>query len=227
LFGEGPTVLLDRHGRKTLQVDGVRLFAKRSDGALASDFRAQVRNISDAPLALITLEVSIRTPNGNTYSFEVPNVCYRFPCENGSTHEAWRAFLSPYPYTADGISSVDIAIKSGVRLVRGRGLTATGLFANDPGCLKDYRAARLMTGVALRKKLAEIAEYGCGVFLDKPTHVTLDGKITEAGAPVSFVDDGFVLGFGPSTLAFRRGWVVPSLLANSEVLLQEDIGLQQ
>jgi len=36
-------------------------------------------------------------------------------------------------------------------------------------------------GVALRKKLAEIAEYGCGVFLDKPTHVTLDGKITEAG----------------------------------------------
>jgi hypothetical protein len=190
------------------------------------EFTGFMRNVSGADLLQAAIVGSLEKTDGTVIRFPV------FPerdIPKDLAGPVGYAFSRPWPFSAGEIKSVRFVLERAQRNISRDGFHAKVTFiAKDEGCLKDYLAARSLEGIALRKAIKELIEYGCGFIPELPLGLeilrrkTIEKDATKiAVALVSLRDERALLPPGSIPAA---GWVPIDELISGEILATEEIG---
>lgn len=222
----------DRNGAVVLIVDNVKMFRYseyfKED---IPDFQGTVKKVSDDRLFGVSICGIVHRKDGGTVKFDL---AIEDDSKRGWTHKAIYPFRRPWPFQPADFDSVEFMLDRAQRLTTEEGLHVAGFIAKDEGCLKDYLATESLAGVTLRKKLAELLEYGCGFVADPPLAATISegskktfgvGAKKVAVIKVFLLDEGSALGRERSRHAFEFGWVPVAALTPGPVLTREEIGV--
>ena len=235
----------DRNGALVLSVANVKLF-RYSDyfKKEIADFQGTIKNLSGESLLRVSITGIVHKKDGSVVEF-TPDVCRSPPslpprplydCDENSIYDSRCPFGQPSPFTSAEFESLNFRLDSAERIRRTDGFHVSGFIAKDEGCFSDYLATRSLTGVALRKKLVELVEYGCGFVLDRPLQakpVEFTKKAFGTGPKkvvailVSLFDERLLVGNpkDPSPYSTEFGWVLVSALDPGPVLTTEQIGV--
>jgi hypothetical protein len=231
----------DKNGVTVIKIEDVKL-SRYSDYFKEEIpiFRGMVHNVSGSRLLTLSVVGSIHTKNGNAFEFTLDSICKSsLACDldKDAVVEATYSFSQPWKFMPPDIESVELVLKKGQRLVGKEGYHVSGFIAKDQGCLNDYVSATTLSGLALRKKMAELLEFGCGFVVDKPLQALLtdnDIKILKSaskskttGLRVGLLDERIFLGIEPSPHNLESGWVAIGALEPGLVLCTESIGIEE
>lgn len=153
------------------------------------------------------------------------------PCDlrEDYIHDSQTMFGQPSKFYPEDVERVEFTLGQ----VKGQpGFHFAGFVAKDEGCFNDYFTTKSLTGIELRKKLAELLEYKCGFaietpleahFLEEPKTFTLNKK-KFIGVYVSLTYFGVLFGLDAPPHHNDSGWVLLDDLEPGIVLTLEDIG---
>lgn len=192
-------------------------------------------------LLAVSITGIVHKKDGSSVTFKLDSVCGDAiaPCEfqKNFTHEATYPFPQPWPFKPADFESLEFSLDKAQRLTTEDGFHVSGFIAKDEGCFSDYLATKALTGVALRKKLVELVEYGCGFVIEQPQQAEPLPKTKKsfgvgakkvAAVMVVLHDEKLALGYGLSQLSphfLETGWVIASALVPGPVLTTREIGV--
>lgn len=223
----------DRRGVTVLILDNITLF-RYSDyfKMQIPEFVALMTNLTKEDLLDPVLLGIIHKQDGSQVKFPA------YPAQDIpkdlTQAKVGYSFLKPWPFSASNeVVSIEFRLETARRRILVDGFHFSGFSATDEGCLKDYLAARTLQGVALRKRLAELVSYNCGVVIDPPmaaTHKDVEkktlqvaGKRVQVAHALFWDEAAFVRGTDHRTP--EVGWVVLDEMKPERVLTTEDIGV--
>ncbi len=225
----------DRSGIVLLKISNIKMF--RYSNYFKEDipvFQATVANVAGEKLLGVSVAGTVRKKDGSIVKFSLDSICKDRSCdlEKDSVHNATFPFLQPWPFSQADIQSVEFSLAAAKHLRTIEGFHVSGFIAKDEGCLSDYIDTKSLAGLALRKKLVELVEFGCGFIVDKPISAILlpsTKKTVGTGTKKSTViqvflrDEGVFVGLDPSPHSLKDGWIATSALVPGKVLTTEDL----
>lgn len=242
VFVSGQTVeVKDRNGVPVVTVSAVQMF-RYSDYFKEDipDFHGTVKNISGEKLLRVSITGTVHKKDGSVVKFNLDSACGASvaPCDfqKDFVHEATYLFPQPWPFKPGDFDSIEFILEKAQRLNTKDGFHFSGFVAKDEGCFNDYLATTSLTGLALRKKLVELVEYGCGFIVEKSQAANILENTTKtfrvgtkklSGVKIYLSDEGILLGLEPSPHFSDSGWVLLSALEPGPVLIAEEIGLKK
>ena len=131
----------------------------------------------------LTLRVDTYTSDGKTFSYEVAGETD----DSGVVTKFIRKFIPPFEYKLADISKIQIVAMSGTTLEFESRESFAGFMAKDPGCMKDLLKAKRQEGLAERKALAELLQYGCIKAIEGPAWIGFRKDAPEIGPGVVMV----------------------------------------
>jgi hypothetical protein len=203
-------------------------------------FRAFLKNVSGQTVLNVSIEGTVHKKDGTSERFDPecisPNLDFSplpavLPKDSG--HEVAYVFDG---VTLANLDSVEFTLQRARRLTTKDGSHVSGFISKDEGCFRDYLATIELTGVAVRKKLAELLEYGCGFVIEKPAEASpMNKKAFVVGAKKAFgiqvelMDAEYsLLGIEPPSHPFSSGWVLDAALVHDGVLAPgQEIGVSK
>jgi hypothetical protein len=226
----------DRNGVPVITVSDVKMF-RYSDYFKRDipDFRGTVKNVSGRILLRVSITGVVHKKDGSVVKFTVANACDKgiAPCDLRAdfTGDAQTMFGQPSKFYPEDFESVEFTLEA-KQLKTEQCFHFVGFVAKDEGCLNDYLATKSLTGIALRKRLAELIEYECGFVVEKPLRAHILGEektftiehTTFTGVHVFLTDLGVQLGLKPPSHP-SSGWVLMDALELGTALTLEDIGM--
>jgi hypothetical protein len=155
-----------------------------------------------------TFQITVTGANDEQYTFETT------PGLGFVEGEASVLNLRPYPASALPIKAATAVLQRGVEKRILPAKLFDGVLIKDGDCIPDVVAASHLTGLALRKKLAELATYGCieavgGVYVvSAGESQTFTDPIRKSKLTFSFV---ILKGTGATDGAdsLHAGWIHP------------------
>ena len=224
-----------RSGDPVVAIENVKMF-RYSDYFKEDipEFRGIIRNVSKEKLLNVSIVGRVHKKDGTVLTFKPSSVSGKALSGLPSSlpedfvHDAAYAFSQPWPFKPADFDSVEFILETAQRLTTKPGFHFTGFIAKDEGCFSDYLATKSLTGVALRKALVELVEYGCGFVVEKPQQAWIVEKTKKGfgvgakkavGVEVALPDTEYlVLGLDPPSRAFDSGWVLFSALTPGPVV---------
>ena len=232
LQGQQRFEIKDRRAVPVLVLDDVKLL-RYSDyfKTQIPEFTAVMTNIAGEDIINPVLTGTIHLRGGAMVRFPVyPTQVIPKTLAQG---RVGYSFLKPWSFSKESdISGVEFRLEEAQHFAAMDGFRISGFIAKDEGCLKDYFAARSLDGIALRKKLAELVQYGCGAFADPPMttgaairkRALLIGSKRIAIVAALFEDEGSQIP-GAEHRDNRIGLALFDELRPSKILTTEEIGV--
>ena len=243
-FAQDRFEVKDRTGKLVASIEKLPDFDMFRDSSYFNGvvFRTMLKNELNEPLSGAKIVGGIQKKDGQIITF-VPQPITDdlklkpFPRVFAGDFNQQIAYVFPSGTNPSDFRKIEFFLTDGRLFTTKPGFHVSGFIAKDEGCFKDYLETQKLAGLALRKRLAELLEYGCGFVVERPEAVAVALRKTFVLSPQSKVaganvmlteEEAIALDLDIPSRPFRTGWVPASALEAGGVLtLGDEIGIRK